>query len=450
MTTIKQMRERYLPKGAIERAAYTMRSAGHVVGEDLFAFAVQPLPPIRRYKTRFLRWLPHIAVVLLAVVLMAAGTNDYALGTTSARDLEAMSALALAAAQSTPLVLALFRPTAAWWMSFAAMIAAALMTFPSTTETVANWPWTPTGLLAHLGVLILVALRVRVRAVVALWGLTVGAGVVLVTIQQGGDFYGNQGLPLMSILSATVLVITVAVRERSVALKQLAEQARLTSTERSQRALLEERARIARELHDVVAHHMSVIAVQAEAAPYRVQNPPDELTGSLATIRKNAVDALAELRRILGVLRAENVDGEPAREEVAPQPMLKHLDDLVDNVRAAGMIVEVTVTGAARPLPPGLELSAFRIIQEALSNVLKHAPGARVLVEVSYVLSGLGIRVANSPSAFSSPDLTQSGHGLMGMRERAAMLGGELSVGPTSEGGYEVTAFLPDATSEDE
>jgi signal transduction histidine kinase len=435
----------------IVRVASSVGSTARAMREDLFSFPIQPLPPLRRFKGRYLPWLPYFAVVVFAAILLASGTNDYGSGATSARKLPAMAAFALAAAQAAPLVLALYRPMASWWMSLAATVAAALMTFPSTTEALTHWPWTPSGLLAHLAVLILVGLRVRVRAVAELWLLTVGVGGLLVVIQQGGDFYGNQGLPLMAVLSATALIIAVAVRERSVALKQLAEQARLTSAERSQRALLEERARIARELHDVVAHHMSVIAIQAEAAPYRVSDLPEELTGSLATIRKNAVDALAELRRILGILRAEDVDAQPVSDDIAPQPMLDHLDELVNNVRAAGMIVEVAVTGSPRPLPPGLELSAFRIIQEALSNALKHAPGAAVRVEVSHVLAGLGLRVVNARSPHAlPPSHTGSGHGLLGMRERTAMLGGELSTGPTSEGGYEVTAFLPLPDSEDQ
>jgi signal transduction histidine kinase len=449
MNTIKNMRARDRAKRAIDGIARTATSARRVMAEDLrvmsedlFSFAVQPLPPIRRFSGRVLPWLPHIVISIYAAILLLTGTADYATGTTSARDLAPMVGFALALAQSSPLIVALFRPMAAWWASFAAVVAAALMTFPPTTASVDNWPWTPAGLLAHLGVLILVALRVRVRAVVGIWSLTVALGGVLVAAQQGGDVFGNQTLPVMAFVSAPALIITVAVRERSVALKQLAEQARITSAERSRRALLEERARIARELHDVVAHHMSVIAIQAEAAPYRVQDPPEELTGSLTTIRKNAVDALAELRRILGVLRAEDVDKQRT-EEVSPQPMLDHLDELVDNVRAAGLTVEVAVTGARRPLPPGVELSAFRIIQEALSNALKHAPGAPVRVELSYVLAGLGIRVLNARSSLASPDGAQSGHGLLGMRERAAMLGGELSAGPTAEGGYEVAAFLP-------
>jgi signal transduction histidine kinase len=436
---------------AIGRVASGVGSTARAMREDLFSFPIQPLPPLRRVKGRYLPWLPYFAVAVSAAILLAVGTNDYGSGATSARKLPAMAAFALAAAQAAPLVLALYRPMAAWWMSLAATVAAALMTFPSTTDALTHWPWTPSGLLAHLAVLILVGLRVRVRAVAELWLLTVGVGGLLVVIQQGGDIYGNQGLPLMAVLSATALIIAVAVRERSVALKQLAEQARLTSAERSQRALLEERARIARELHDVVAHHMSVIAIQAEAAPYRVSDLPEELTGSLATIRKNAVDALAELRRILGILRAEDVDAQPVSDDIAPQPMLDHLDELVNNVRAAGMIVEVAVTGSPRPLPPGLELSAFRIIQEALSNALKHAPGAAVRVEVSHVLAGLGLRVVNAPSPHAPPPShAGSGHGLLGMRERAAMLGGELSTGPTSEGGYEVTAFLPLPDGEDQ
>jgi len=432
------------------RMVNTAMAAGRVVAEDLFTFTVQVLPPIRRFKWRVFQWLPHIIVSIYALVLLFAGTSDYAWGTRAVRNVPPMAAFALAFAQSAPLVLALFRPMAAWWMSFAGVVAAGLMTFPSTMEAVANWPWTPTGLLAHLGVLILVALRVRGRAVVGLWLLTVGLGSMLVAIQQGGSIYGSQSLTLMALLSAPILIMTVAVRERSVALRRLAEQAQLTSVERSQRALLQERARIARELHDVVAHHMSVIAIQAEAAPYRVQDPPDELTGSLAIIRKNAVDALAELRRILGVLRAEDIGAQRVGDDVAPQPMLDYLDELVNNVRAAGMSVDIAVTGAPRPLPSGLELSAFRIIQEALSNALKHSPGAPVRVEISHVLAGLGIRVVNAPSPHSSPVLTQSGHGLLGMRERAAMLGGELSAGPTSEGGYEVAAFLPLAESENQ
>jgi signal transduction histidine kinase len=215
----------------------------------------------------------------------------------------------------------------------------------------------------------------------------------------------------------------------------------MTAEERSRRTVLEERTRIARELHDVVAHHMSVIAIQAEAAPYRVPDPPDALVTSFAAIRENAVQALSELRRVLGVLRA---DGLEESDPEQPQPTLARLDELVSNACAAGLAVDTTVTGVPQPLPHGVELSAFRILQEALSNAMRHAPGSHVLVEVAYVLGGVGLRVMNGPPGAPPVEgKPGTGHGVLGMRERASMLRGALEAGPTPDGGYQVTAFLP-------
>jgi len=134
----------------------------------------------------------------------------------------------------------------------------------------------------------------------------------------------------------------------------------------------------------------------------------------------------------------------------APQPTLGGLDDIVANVRDAGLTVQTVVSGGVRPLPPGVELSAYRIVQEALSNVLRHAPGSDVRVEIAYVLGGVGLRVANGYSkADPAPVDAGTGHGLLGMRERVAMLGGEFRAGLTDDGGYEVVAFLPVTQSED-
>jgi signal transduction histidine kinase len=299
-------------------------------------------------------------------------------------------------------------------------------------------------------VMILVALRVRVRAMIGMWLLTMLAGMALGLVGYEGEISANSNLAVMAILSGTALVVIAAVRGRSEALELLAEQAHITSAERSRRTLLEERARIARELHDVVAHHMSVIAIQAEAAPYRVADPPEELRASFATIRKNAVDALSELRHVLDLLRAEAPDRVPSDAD-APQPTLGGLDDIVANVRDAGLTVQTVVSGGVRPLPPGVELSAYRIVQEALSNVLRHAPGSDVRVEIAYVLGGVGLRVANgSSNTGPAPGDAGTGHGLLGMRERVAMLGGEFRAGLTDHGGYEVVAFLPVTQSEDE
>jgi signal transduction histidine kinase len=403
------------------------------IRRDLFRFPVQPLPPLRRF--RRLRWLPHVAVTIYAVLLAVANGNVIFEQHSVSRAFAAL----LAAAQAVPMVLALYRPMAAWWMALAATVAVAVATFPPPTVPDAQWPWTGPGLQAYLTVLVIVALRVPFRVIVEMWVLTLLVGGALVLLAQEGTFV-RENAPLMAVLSATALVLATAIRGRSEAQRRLERQEQLTEAERNRRALLQERTRIARELHDVVAHHMSVIAIQAEAAPYRVADPPEELTRSFATIRENAVQALTELRRVLGVLRAEEPDPDHAN---APQPALDRLTELVANVRAAGATVETSVVGAPRALPHGMQLSAFRILQEAMSNALRHAPGATIRVEVSYVPTGVRLHVINDPPAEQPAHPVNTGHGVLGMRERAAMLGGRLTAGPTSAGGYEVTAFLP-------
>ena len=155
-----------------------------------------------------------------------------------------------------------------------------------------------------------------------------------------------------------------------------------------ERALLTERQRIAREMHDIVAHHMSVIAIQAEAGPRKVADPPPELVESFGDIRASALDGLDELRRLLGVMRSSGAD-------TAPQPGLAELDGLLDSARSGGVRVTSSVSGAARALPQGIDLSAYRILQEALSNAMRHAPGSAVRVEVAYAPSALVIKVRN-------------------------------------------------------
>jgi signal transduction histidine kinase len=269
------------------------------------------------------------------------------------------------------------------------------------------------------------------------WSLTVAAGVGLaVAFPWRGEF---PGLLEPLLLSGAVLVAAGALRGRGEAMRRLAQQQRISERERSRRALLEERARIARELHDVVAHHMSVVAVQAEAAPYRVPDPPAELTRSFEVIRGNALEAMDELHRILGLLR-----NEAAEHEHGPQPTLDGLDELVGSVREAGLTVTLDVSGERREVPPGVGLSAYRIVQESLSNVLRHAPGAATRVELEYLPDRLEVRVANGPpGGWPAAIPNGSGHGLVGMRERAVMLGGGLSAGPRPDGGYQVTATLP-------
>jgi len=202
-----------------------------------------------------------------------------------------------------------------------------------------------------------------------------------------------------------------------------------------------ERARIARELHDVVAHHISMIAVQAETARLTTPGMPVEGGRRLIAIGDTARQALTEMRRLLGVLR-EDAGTETGRE---PQPGLAQLNRLVDEAReSSGASTRLIVQGHVLPLEPGIELTAYRIVQEALTNARRHAPGAAVDVELDYTDSALCLRVRdNGPGRLDGAPT--GGHGLLGMRERAAVVGGTLRTGHAAGGGFLVEAALPTA-----
>jgi signal transduction histidine kinase len=207
-----------------------------------------------------------------------------------------------------------------------------------------------------------------------------------------------------------------------------------------------ERARIARDLHDVVAHHISMIAVQAETARLATPGMPPDGARQLLAIGDTARTALTEMRRLLGVLR-EDADTGTTRQ---PQPGLHQLVELVDGARAsAGATTRLVVRGCVAPLDPGIELTVYRIVQEALTNSRRHAPGAAVDVELDYTVDALLVRVRDNgpgPSgAIATGGTSAGGHGLLGMRERAAAVGGELRVGPAPVGGFLVEAVLPAA-----
>ncbi|ANP48492.1 two-component sensor histidine kinase [Streptomyces griseochromogenes] len=403
--------------------------------QDLFqdAFAYRPLPR-REAHGRLARrsgrvkeyapWAPHAMVAAFGTVAMLLALSSEA-GLPSAL----CGLLALG-----PVLLTLARPVGAFWFSLAASTAAVVVG----ASTWSDRPWLPSSFLSHLVVLTVVAIRTRPRTAAWMWVLTAAYGFLTETIAPWSQYDTNVG-PMLVVSALSLLVVTVRHTRRE-AQQEVTAQLTVTEHERSRRTLLEERTTIARELHDVVAHHMSVVAIQAEAAPYRVENPPPELEKAFATIRENAVAALTELRRVLGVVRAEDYEAPDA-----PQPNLADLDGLLANVREAGLEVEKVVTGAVRELPQGVELSAYRIVQEALSNSLRHAPGAGARVEIGYVLGGLGLRIVNGPppaSALLKPS-PGAGHGITGMRERVSMLNGEMTAGPVPDGGYEVTVFLP-------
>ncbi|MFS4095783.1 sensor histidine kinase [Streptomyces sp. AF1A] len=408
-------------------------------------------PPLSRY--RWLRLLTCLLTGWLAFGVTLAGADELSSG----YGLTSAVAFLGALLQGAAIVLALRRPVPAWALSLSAAVCTSLLirqNLASLRLASPNWPWTTATLLAHMAVLLFLALRVRVRGTVA----ALGATVLVTLLVEGG--IGAQGYsasgPVAVGLFAVAAVIGAALRSRSEARTELVQQTTITAEERARRTLLEERSRIARELHDVVAHHMSVISIQAQVAPHLVENPSEELKENLAGIRNNALEALAELRRVLGVLRSESPDDPDAAEDSprlsapgtgpapdAPQPNLARLDALIENTRAAGLEVHKVVYGEPRAYPPGVELSAYRIVQEALSNVLRHAPGATVRVEIGHFTHGVYLGVINSRPRRPVQPSPGSGHGLLGMRERAAMLGGHVQAHPNLHGGWIVTAFLP-------
>jgi signal transduction histidine kinase len=332
--------------------------------------------------------------------------------------------LLFALAVSVPVVLRTRFPASAWALSALAVGWTGVLLGPRSLSSVV---YLPAGLLVYGLCLYSVAVRCRPWFVVSVAMITLVAAIVVDTTTSAG-----------AILAAIPLLIGAVVRSRRSGRIELAQQARRLEGER---ALLEERQRIARELHDIVAHHMSVIAIQAEAGPRKVANPPPELAESFADIRASALTGLNELRRLLGVLRSGGAD-------TAPQPGLEELDGLLESARSGGVGVTSAVSGTPRPLPPGLDLSAYRILQEALSNALRHAPGSSVRVELFYAPRSLVIKVRNDLTPGGLPGENGAGHGIVGMRERAVMLGGHLEAGPTEEGGFLVSAVLPDASNQ--
>ncbi len=225
-------------------------------------------------------------------------------------------------------------------------------------------------------------------------------------------------------------------RQHVVGLADRAEQLEREREEEARRAVAEERARIARELHDVIAHGVSVIVVQAQAGPHLVDDP-ERVRGVFRSIESSARDALVELRRLLGILRAG--DEELA---IGPQPGLASLEALVEQLRTSGLPVELRIEGERVRLPAGIDLSAYRIVQEALTNVVKHAGGAAAEVVIRYARGELELDIFDDGRG-GPVSVNGSGHGLIGMRERAALYGGTLEVGPRESGGYAVHARLP-------
>lgn len=225
-------------------------------------------------------------------------------------------------------------------------------------------------------------------------------------------------------------------RQNEKELARRAEQLAAEREERARRAVLDERVRIARELHDVVAHHVSVMGIQAAAARKVMSSAPEVAARALERVEEAGRQAVAELQRAVGILR----EGGDAAGHL-PQPTLADLDRLVAQVREAGLPVELHRVGSPRPLPASVELSAYRIVQEALTNTLKHAGEVATRVLLTHTQEGLEVEVVDEGRTRGRGG--EGGRGLLGMRERVAMLGGSLQAGPLPGGGFRVHARLP-------
>ena len=261
------------------------------------------------------------------------------------------------------------------------------------------------------------------------------AAVVAVVIATGQELAGDTVFPWAIVILCWLAGRTVRLRLRHAA--ELHEAAALAAEQRereAQQAVADERRRIAREMHDVVAHSISIMVVQAGGARRILASDPDRAERAAARIRHAGSDALAEMDILLGVLETA-----PGR---APAATLDALDDLVARTREAGLPVTLEVRGARRPLPPGAEQAVYRVVQEALTNAIKHAGSATTRVELTWSDEALELRVADDGDGGSSPQLAGAGHGLLGMRERMRVHGGELDAGPRPGGGFEVVARL--------
>ncbi|PTM92332.1 sensor histidine kinase [Streptomyces sp. VMFN-G11Ma] len=404
---------------------------------------------------RWVRLLPWGVAFVLCVALLPTTiivlTADYGLN--------GGVASALAVAQAAPLLLAVVRPLQAWYVVFAADLAGALALLTVDFPDRLLWPFPPMEIVGYVGLCLALGLRERRRTLLLVWLATAAANVTLGFFAPHGS--GAREL-LLTILGGATLLLAGALRERSEVQRRLAEQETISEAERGRRTLLEERARIARELHDVVAHHMSVITVQADTAEYRLDRLPQDVREEFTTIAATARESLGEMRRLLGVLRNEDAHG-----ELVPQPGLAQIGQLVEATSRTGGPVEFTPCEAE--VPEAVGLSAYRIVQEALANVVRHAPGAATHVSLSVSRSDedrggerdedrggerdedrggerLTVLVVNEPPPEppAAPlEASGTGHGLVGMRERVRLVGGTLDAGPLPAGGFRVAAQLP-------
>lgn len=302
------------------------------------------------------------------------------------------------------------------------------------------------GILPAATMLALYAVSER-RPAAVVWSAAVisAAGQLTVAVLSLRNDLGPDFLYLnWSLLAAVIGRLTRERRERIAAAEQRAEEAERSKEAEARRQVTAERIRIARDLHDMLAHHITVVNAQASVAQYLLKSDPDTAEQALAGIAANTRAALDELRATLGLLRSDTDEAQDG-DDRAPSPGAGQLPALVAGFNAAGAKVSVHSSGTARPLGAPGELALYRITQEALTNASKHAPGAAAQLDIDWADDVVTLTITNTPSAHRP--VRGTGHGLIGMRERAASASGTLVAGPTATGGYQVVATLPVSAS---
>ena len=384
----------------------------------------------------WLRTHPRAADWLLVLVLEAiaipvaihaeVGTGQRALG---------VAGWALVIAMNVPVAWRRTAPVAALWWAVAITAPFWVLDYPDDSSGVALLILVY-SLAAHGG---------RPRSIRHFWAVfALVMGVLVAGVISNEDDLPWAAVPANVVVLGTAWILGDNLRTRRQYLAELEEKAARTEAQHvaeAERAVVEERTRIARELHDVVAHSMSVMVVQAGAARRVLDRDPAQASEALAAIEKTGRESLTEMRRVLGVLR-----GNEDLAELAPAPGLDDFDRLLQHCDEAGLPVELVVTGKVRRLAPGLEMNAYRVVQESLTNSLKHAGTASAVVQLHYRADALEVSVTDDGRG-AAVVTAGSGQGLVGMRERVEAYGGRLNAGPRPGGGFAVSAtFLTETT----
>lgn len=341
----------------------------------------------------------------------------------------------VAALAAWPFVAIRTDPALGWAVS-----AGAALAIPRAFDLVPgyDYPWQVVHILVLCALLVAVSMRASLQVAGLVWAATV---VLFFTHVPGQDGWGwALGLTAMAVFGLLVRWLVLSRR-------QLARQEEVSELERARRAILEEKARIARDLHDIVAHHMSLVVVQAQSAPYRLPGVSEPVRAEFDSIGATAREALNEVRGMLGVLRSDSLPDDRGADDGRvqdPQPGLDRLGDLFEGARRAGMVLSTAENGDPSGVSDATALTVYRILQESLANAARHASGAPVRVRVGYGPDEVSVTVCNGPGqAGPGPGDRSGGNGIRGMVDRALAVGGHLVAHPAPGGGFEVRAQLP-------